>query len=89
VPGLPSASPDLEVQFALAAFDLPAGRISPPVCGEKDETECLLVLLSGTRWPSEEDFKRRGFGPFSDWEVFRAAGAEWQQVISRLGEPKR
>jgi hypothetical protein len=92
VPGLGSASGnyDLQAQFALAAFELPRGRVSAPVCGERDESECYLVLLSGTRWPSEEEFKgQKRLGSYGDWEIFQAASSGWREVITRLGEPRR
>jgi hypothetical protein len=45
--------------FAFEAFELPRGRISAPVAEPQDETECYLLIISGTTQPTEEEYKKQ------------------------------
>lgn len=93
VGGLSSASGkyDVQAQFALAAFGLPRAAISDPVVAPGDETECYLITVSGTQWPSQEKFEQGGrlAGGYGDWEKRRAASQTWVEVVQRLQGPRR
>ena len=84
VPGNSRAGP----RFALGSFSIGRQEISKPISEDKDQTECFLVVLSGLRYPSKDDFNsQKGFVKSSSGRI-KSAQAQ-QSLLDQFNSLSR